>query len=326
MLKKIGYVLEQLYSPLVVHTTDAYKELLDIDTRCITWQLSQVCIFSYKLERIHTVTNRTPAYRQRKMLSTSQMLQFKIVMTKNIEEDRLKSRGKDCIYWGLTCIVLALIVGVIGNLVELVKKGTKTTIVTQLNQLSKEQNKENGSESLCGKLTEAAYKLQYLRSPEKPMAKVAKWDWNDPQDRRYLMNEHLKGLRIHEDKNAPFGVYVPIDFHDALKELDYMLPPEAKSDIKNCTIGDMLSYHHGFGTWIRNSWCLWRGGALADDMKRLGFTHPDDMSGAIFDSYWLKVHGKPIEIKAQSEKYRKYWKMVDQMTNEGSSKGTDRED
>lgn len=36
MLKKNGYVLEQLYSPLVVHTTDAHKELINIGTRCIT--------------------------------------------------------------------------------------------------------------------------------------------------------------------------------------------------------------------------------------------------------------------------------------------------
>ncbi len=36
MLNKNGYVLEQLYSPLIVHTSDAHKELLDIGKRCIT--------------------------------------------------------------------------------------------------------------------------------------------------------------------------------------------------------------------------------------------------------------------------------------------------
>jgi len=36
MLKKNGYVLEQLYSPLVVHTTQAHEELLAIAPRCIT--------------------------------------------------------------------------------------------------------------------------------------------------------------------------------------------------------------------------------------------------------------------------------------------------
>jgi uncharacterized protein len=36
MLKKNGYVLEQLYSPLVVHTTSAHKELKQIGKSCIT--------------------------------------------------------------------------------------------------------------------------------------------------------------------------------------------------------------------------------------------------------------------------------------------------
>lgn len=36
MLKKNGYVLEQLYSPLVVHSTDEFLELREIGKRCIT--------------------------------------------------------------------------------------------------------------------------------------------------------------------------------------------------------------------------------------------------------------------------------------------------
>ena len=36
MLKKNGYVLEQLYSPLVLHTTPEHVELKDIGRRCVT--------------------------------------------------------------------------------------------------------------------------------------------------------------------------------------------------------------------------------------------------------------------------------------------------
>lgn len=36
LLKKNGYVLEQVYSPLVVHTTPEHKELKEIARRCIT--------------------------------------------------------------------------------------------------------------------------------------------------------------------------------------------------------------------------------------------------------------------------------------------------
>jgi uncharacterized protein len=36
MLRKNGYVLEQLFSPLVVHTTAAHEELREIGKRCVT--------------------------------------------------------------------------------------------------------------------------------------------------------------------------------------------------------------------------------------------------------------------------------------------------
>jgi predicted nucleotidyltransferase len=36
MLKKNGYVLEQLYSPLVLHTTPEHQELKKIGRRCVT--------------------------------------------------------------------------------------------------------------------------------------------------------------------------------------------------------------------------------------------------------------------------------------------------
>ncbi len=38
LLKRNGYVLEQLFSPLVVHTSDDHEELKDIGRRCITRQ------------------------------------------------------------------------------------------------------------------------------------------------------------------------------------------------------------------------------------------------------------------------------------------------
>jgi predicted nucleotidyltransferase len=35
MLKKNGYVLEQLFSPLIVHATPEHDELREIGTRCV---------------------------------------------------------------------------------------------------------------------------------------------------------------------------------------------------------------------------------------------------------------------------------------------------
>ncbi|QQR58220.1 MAG: WG repeat-containing protein [Candidatus Melainabacteria bacterium] len=132
-------------------------------------------------------------------------------------------------------------------------------------------------------------------------------NWNHPIMRGELMSMHLKGIKLHKDSTSPSGIYIPVSFDDALKELDDILPPAAKHDIHIIDKEEMIHYHHGFGTWMRNNWCLWKGGALKKDMQRLGFTHPDDMSATIFDSYWLKVRGKTIDLKEKSEYYKAYW-------------------
>jgi uncharacterized protein len=38
MLKRNGYVLEQLFSPLIMHSTPEHEELKDLGRRCITWR------------------------------------------------------------------------------------------------------------------------------------------------------------------------------------------------------------------------------------------------------------------------------------------------
>src|SRR5439155_26343119 len=40
-LKRNGYVLEQLYSPLVIHTTPEYEELKDMAFAATQWELFQ---------------------------------------------------------------------------------------------------------------------------------------------------------------------------------------------------------------------------------------------------------------------------------------------
>ncbi len=45
-LKKNGYVLEQLYSPLAVHTTPEHAELKEIAKRCITRFKVKSCPFN----------------------------------------------------------------------------------------------------------------------------------------------------------------------------------------------------------------------------------------------------------------------------------------
>ncbi len=67
---------------------------------------------------------------------------------------------------------------------------------------------------------------------------------------------------------------------------------------------EMIQYHMGLGISIRNSWGLWAGGPLAKHMQELGFTHPDDMSGVILETFWCKRHGKDFRLKERAEASR----------------------
>jgi hypothetical protein len=83
----------------------------------------------------------------------------------------------------------------------------------------------------------------------------------------------------------------------------------------NASENGMADYHFGLGMWIRNNWGLWGGSRLSQYFNRLGIHHPDDMSGIILDSYWRKIHGKPIDLDGQVRCHRDFWEKA--KTNEG---------
>jgi hypothetical protein len=70
---------------------------------------------------------------------------------------------------------------------------------------------------------------------------------------------------------------------------------------------DMIEYHHGLGTWIRNSWGLWSQGPLYWHFQLMGLEHPDDMSGVILTSFWRHLHDRPLDVEGQVRKYQLYW-------------------
>lgn len=100
----------------------------------------------------------------------------------------------------------------------------------------------------------------------------------------------------------------PKDLEGALAELDRILEPEVREEIRAGSEDEMSQYHHGLGTWIRNEWGLWaRSSPLSAYFEGLGLRHPDDMSGIILDSYWRRLHGLDLGLDAQVSWYREYW-------------------
>jgi Domain of unknown function (DUF6794) len=105
-------------------------------------------------------------------------------------------------------------------------------------------------------------------------------------------------------------VYIPKDLDDCFVELKKILKPEDVQEMKEGTELDMIIYyHHGFGTWIRNNWGLWRGSRLSEWFNQRGIYHPDDMSSIIFNSFWRHLNGKPIGLDKQIKLYQAYWNL-----------------
>lgn len=65
---------------------------------------------------------------------------------------------------------------------------------------------------------------------------------------------------------------------------------------------EMIKYHHGFGTWVRNRFGLWR---EANPYTRSSSTtaarHPDNLSGAILEAVYYIARGEavPSDVNAR---------------------------
>lgn len=116
-----------------------------------------------------------------------------------------------------------------------------------------------------------------------------------------------------KDKVSVDTIYIPIDLDDCLKQLDNMFADSTKTKIKNMTEDEFIGgYHHGFGTWLRNNWGLWKGSSLSQYFESLGVYHPDDMTGIIFNSFHRKLTGNDIKLSDQIKYYQDYWEKAKQ--------------
>ena len=125
-----------------------------------------------------------------------------------------------------------------------------------------------------------------------------------------------------KDKDSPTGVYIPTDLEDCFKELKKMLPAELVSKMKSGTEKNMIKYHFGLGTWMRNNWGLWSGSRLRDYFKKLGLSHPDDMSSVVLNSFWRHLNNKPLKVDEQVKYYQEYWKKIKEKSKKKTPKKT----
>jgi hypothetical protein len=101
---------------------------------------------------------------------------------------------------------------------------------------------------------------------------------------------------------------IPATLSEAHVELEYILSPEELEKIDAMNLEeDMIKYHFGLGMTIRNRWGLWSSSLLAKHMQKNGFSHPDDMSNVILNTFWCKRHGKKFGLAKRAAEYAAYW-------------------
>lgn len=79
---------------------------------------------------------------------------------------------------------------------------------------------------------------------------------------------------------------------------DAVLSDDDKHTIKSTPYADLILFHSGWGMGIRNGFCLWRGGPLADWFIERNVTHPDNMSGYLIELYWANLNGCKPDVEA----------------------------
>jgi len=79
----------------------------------------------------------------------------------------------------------------------------------------------------------------------------------------------------------------------------------------------LVSCHHGFGTFIRNTFELWSKGPAVKWFNDRGIYHADDMSAIIFTSLHRRENKKYTMVNKQIKHYRAHWELHDPKVNKG---------
>lgn len=82
----------------------------------------------------------------------------------------------------------------------------------------------------------------------------------------------------------------PVTVEEAVHDILPRISPLVKLRLMLMKKEDLISFHFGFGTWIRNRYGLWRGNDKLI-LSACGFRcHPDDASMKIIEALWEAEH------------------------------------
>ncbi len=113
-------------------------------------------------------------------------------------------------------------------------------------------------------------------------------------------------LKINLDKRYPGNIYIPKDLDDCMIELDKLLCPEARGDIRDNPWPDVEREHGILRDWMMKYWQLNRRSRLADYFEEQGVCGPSWMTNVIFHAYEMHVK---VELYKADDLFMPYRKL-----------------
>ena len=86
----------------------------------------------------------------------------------------------------------------------------------------------------------------------------------------------------------------PTTVQYSVKDILSRMSEKDKELVRNTKRGDLIMFHHGWGTGIRNYYGLWRGNQKLIESACGRSCHPDDASMVIIRAVWRELKSKSM--------------------------------
>jgi len=102
--------------------------------------------------------------------------------------------------------------------------------------------------------------------------------------------------------------YWPKSLAEAVDHLVTSLDAVSKKKVRECTGSDLIQFHHGWGTGIRNSFGLWAGNN--ELLSSCACIHPDDASMVIIEGVWRRLQAQEEVYEHPEPDFSEFCKII----------------
>ena len=126
--------------------------------------------------------------------------------------------------------------------------------------------------------------ISFINKLEKSFEEDIKTDKSLTTDEIKEIRDYIKLLKESETW--------PKSLKEAVDHIISTMPEDDAELIMNTPKDELINYHHGWGTGIRNAFGLWKGNEELIESACGEPCHPDDASMKIIEAVWKELHHK----------------------------------